>query len=112
MFARCWCSTGYPNPEFKANPNPKNPLPVAHSPPFPHKISRIYVAPIDGGALTTLTVRLWLDTIEDLQAQAFVSDTPSQRQQLVLDGNRLKDDGRVLALHGVVSECTIQLVSV
>ena len=65
-----------------------------------------------GDALTTLTVRLWLDTVEDLQAQAFASDTPSQRQQLVLDGKRLQDDGRVLALHGVVAECTIQLVSV
>ena len=65
-----------------------------------------------GDTLTTLTVRPWLDTVEDLQAQAFASDTPSQRQQLVLDGKRLKDDGRVLALHGVVAECTVQLVSV
>ena len=57
-------------------------------------------------------VRPWFDTVEDLQAQAFASDTPSQRQQLVLAGKRLKDDGRVLALHGVVAECIIQLVSV
>ena len=64
-----------------------------------------------GDALTTLTVRLWLDTVEDLQAQAFASDTPSQRQQLFLDGKRLQDDGRVLVQHGVVAECTIQLVS-
>ena len=64
-----------------------------------------------GDALTTITVRPWFDTVEDLQAQAFASDTPSQRQQLILDGRRLKDDGRVLALHGVVEECTIQLVS-
>ena len=63
-------------------------------------------------ALTTITVRPWLDTVEDLQAKAFASDTPSQRQQLILDGRRLKDDGRVLALHGVVAECTIQLVCV
>ena len=62
--------------------------------------------------MTTLTVRPWLDTVADLQAQAFASDTPSLRQQLFLDGKRLKDDGRVLALHGVVEECTVQVVSV
>ena len=65
-----------------------------------------------GDALTTITVRPWFDTVEDLQAKAFASDTPSQRQQLLLDGKRLQDDGRVLALHGVVAECTIQLVCV
>ena len=65
-----------------------------------------------GDALTTLTVRPWFDTVEDLQVQAFASDTPSQRQQLILDSKRLQDDGRVLALHGVVAECTVQLVSV
>ena len=43
-------------------------------------------------------MRPWLNTVEDLQAQAFATDTPSQRQQLILDGKRLKDDGRVLAL--------------
>ena len=63
-----------------------------------------------GDALTTLTVRLWLDTVEDLQAQAFASDTPSQRQQLILDGKRLQDDGRVLALHGVKAHSAIRLV--
>ena len=63
-------------------------------------------------ALTTITMRPWFDTVEDLQAKAFASDTPSQRQQLILDGKRLTDDGRVLALRGVVAECTIQLVCV
>ena len=66
----------------------------------------------DGEATSPFTVRPWFDTIEDLQAQAFATDKPSQRQQLILDGKRLKDDGRVLALHGVVAECTVQLVSV
>ena len=64
-----------------------------------------------GDGLTTFTVRPWLDTVEDLQARAFAPDTPSQRQQLVLEGKPLRDDGRVLALHGVVAECTIRLVS-
>ena len=63
-------------------------------------------------ALTTITVRPWLDTVEDLQGKAFASDTPSQRQHLLLDGKRLTDDGRALALRGVVAECTIQLVCV
>ena len=62
--------------------------------------------------MTSLAVRPWFDTVKDLQTQAFAIDTPSQRQQLILDGKRLKDDGRVLAQHGVVAECTIQLVSV
>ena len=57
-------------------------------------------------------MRPWFDTVEDLQAQTFAADKPPQRQQLVLDGKRLKDDGRVLALHHVVAECTVQLVSV
>ena len=61
--------------------------------------------------MTSLTVRPWFDTVEDLQSQAFAIDTPSQRQQLVLDGKRLTEDGRVLAQHGLVEECTIQLVS-
>ena len=65
-----------------------------------------------GDALTTITVRPWFDTVEDLQAKAFASDIPSQRQQLILDGKRLTDDGRVLALRGVEAECTIQLVCV
>ena len=61
--------------------------------------------------MTSLTVRPWFDIVNDLQSQAFAIDTPSQRQQLLLDGKRLKEDGRVLAQHGVVEECTIQLVS-
>ena len=65
-----------------------------------------------GDALTTITVRPWFDTVEDLQTRAFASDIPSQRQQLILDGKRLTDDGRVLALRGVEAECTIQLVCV
>ena len=65
---------------------------------------------VDGGASTSLMVRPWFDTVADLQAQAFAIDTPSQRQQLRLDGNLLQDDGRVLAQHGVVAECTMQLV--
>ncbi len=67
---------------------------------------------VDGGASTTLTVRPWFDTVADLQAQAFAIDIPSQRQQLRLDGNLLQDDGRVLAQHGVVAECSMQLVCV
>ena len=66
----------------------------------------------DGEATSPFTVRPWFDTVEDLQAQAFATDKPSQRQQLILDGKRLKDDGRVLTLYGVVAECTVQLVSV
>ena len=61
--------------------------------------------------MTSLTVRPWLDAVTDLQAQAFVTDTPSQRQQLFMGDKRLKEDGRVLAQHGVVAESTIQLVS-
>ena len=67
---------------------------------------------VDGGASTSLTVRPWFDTVADLQAQAFAVDTPAQRQQLRLDDNLLQDDARVLAQHGVVAECTIQLVRV
>ena len=62
--------------------------------------------------MTKITVRLWFDTVKDLQAKVFAIDTPPQRQQLLLDGKQLKDDGRVLAQHGVVAECTIELVSV
>ena len=58
---------------------------------------------VEGGASTSLTVRPWFDTVADLQAQAFAIDIPSQRQQLFLDGKRLQDDGRALALHGVVA---------
>merc|ERR1719201_1799035 len=72
--------------------------------------ARVHVSLSDGEATSTFTVRPWFDTIEALQAQTFATDTPSQRQQLVLDGKRLKDDGCVLALHGVVEECTIQVV--
>ena len=62
--------------------------------------------------MTTLNVRPWFDTVGDLQDQVFATDTPPQRQQLVMDSKQLKEDGRVLALHGVVAECTIQLVCV
>ena len=47
-----------------------------------------------------------------IEREPIAKDTPAERQQLILDGKRLKDDGRVLALHGVVAECTVQLVSV
>ena len=57
-------------------------------------------------------MRPWFDMVTDLEAQTFAKDTPPQRQQLILDGKRLKDDGRVLALRGVEAECTIQLVCV
>ena len=62
--------------------------------------------------MTSLSVRPWLDDIRILQTQVFSIDTPSQRQQLFLSNKKLEDDGRVLALHGVVAESTIQLVSV
>ena len=72
----------------------------------------MYISGVDGGASTSLTVRPWFDTVADLQSQAFAIDAPSQRQQLRLDGNLLQDDGCVLAQHGVVAECTMQLVCV
>ena len=71
---------------------------------------QIYVSPAGGGATSTVTVRLWHDTVADLQKQAFSTDKPPQRQQLFLAGKRLEDDGNVLSQHGVVAECTIQLV--
>ena len=61
--------------------------------------------------MTSLTVRPWFDCVKDLQAQVSCADTPSQRQQLFFRGEQLQEDGRVLALHGVIAECTIQLVS-
>ena len=76
--------------------------------------ARIYVSAADGDALTSLTVRPWFDAVTDLQAQVCVVDTqstPSQRQQLFFRGDQLLEDGRVLAQHGVIAECTIQLVS-
>ena len=66
---------------------------------------------IEGDDVISLYVRPWFDTVKDLQARAFAPDTPSRRQQLLLDGKKFKDDGRVLAQHGVVVECTISLVS-
>ena len=87
---------------------------TAHLPPmFPQSV-RINVSPFDSEILITtgITLRPWFNTVEDLKAQAFASDILSQRQQLLLDGMPLQDDGRVLALHGVVAECTIHLVSV
>ena len=73
--------------------------------------ARIYIATTDGEAVISLTVRPWFDWVKDLQAQVCTADTPSQRQQLFFRGDQLQDDGRVLALHGVIAECTIQLVS-
>ena len=61
--------------------------------------------------MTSLTVRPWFESIEDLQAKAFAADTPEQRQQLFLGGKQLQEDGRVLAQHGVVAGTTIHLVS-
>ena len=60
--------------------------------------------------MTSVTVRPWLDTVTNLQAQVF-ADTPSQRQQFFFRGDRLQKDGRVLAQHGVIAGCTINLVS-
>ena len=73
--------------------------------------ARIHLTTTDGGAVTSVTVRPWLDMVTDLQAQVFAVDTPSQRQQLFFRGDQLQEDGRVLALHGMIAECTIQLVS-
>ena len=72
---------------------------------------KINIAANKGDDVTSLSVRPWFDTVKDLQLQTFAADTPSRRQQLLLDGNQLKDDGCVLAQHGVVAECTIELVS-
>ena len=72
---------------------------------------QIYIATTDGDDVTSLNVRPWFDSVKDLQAQVRTADTPSQRQQLFFRGVRLQEDGRVLALHGAVAECTIQLVS-
>ena len=74
--------------------------------------ARIYIATTDGGDATSLTVRPWFDAVTDLQAQVCTADTPSQRQQLFFRGDQLQEDGRVLAQHGVIAGCTIQLVSV
>ena len=81
--------------------------------PFPCLLqsARIHIATTDGGAATSVTVRPWLDTVTNLQAQAFAADTPSQRQQLFFRGEQLQEDGRVLAQHGVIAGCTINLVS-
>ena len=61
--------------------------------------------------MTSVTVRPWVDTVTDLQAQVFAADTPSQRQHLFFRGNQLQEDGRVLAQRGVSEGCTIHLVS-
>ncbi len=61
--------------------------------------------------MTSVTVRPWVDTVTDLQAKVFAADTPSQRQQLFFRGDRLQEDGRVLAQHGVIEGCSIHLVS-
>ena len=79
---------------------------------LPTQCVRIRVSTANDDGLRSITVRPWFDMVTDLEAQTFAKDTPAQRQQLILDGKRLKDDGRVLALHGVVAECTVQLVSV
>ena len=72
---------------------------------------RICIATTDGGAVTSLTVRPWFDTVTGLQSLVSSADTPSQRQQLFFRGDRLQEDGRVLAQHGVIAGCTINLVS-
>ena len=72
---------------------------------------RIFIATTDGDAVTSLTVRPWFDCVKDLQAHVSSADTPSQRQQLFFRDDQLQEDGRVLTLHGVIAECTIQLVS-
>ena len=79
---------------------------------LPTQCVRIHVSTANDDDLRSITVRPWFDMVTDLEAQTFAKDTPPQRQQLILDGKRLKDDGRVLALRGVVAECTIQLVCV
>ena len=72
---------------------------------------RIFIRTGNDDDARSITVRPWFDMVMDLEARTFAKDAPSQRQQLVLDGKRLEEDGRVLALHGVVAECTIRLVS-
>ena len=86
--------------------------------PLPHPFHtwlsqsvRIYIAATDGDSVTSITVRPWFDGVKDLQAQVFAADTPSQRQQLFFRDDQLQEDGRVLAKHGVIPDCTIQLVS-
>ena len=79
--------------------------------PLSSQSARINVSTIEGGAVTSLTVRPWLDTVNNLQARVFATGTPSQRQQLFVRGERLQDDGRVLAQLGVNTGCTIHLVS-
>ena len=71
---------------------------------------QIYITSSDG-AVTSLTVRPWFDSVKDLRAQVLHTDAPPQRQQLFFQGNQLHSDGRVLAQHGVIAECTINLVS-
>ena len=66
---------------------------------------------VEADNVASLSVRPWFDTAKDLELQAFAANTPSRRQQLLLEDKQLKDDGRVLALHGVVAGCTIKLVS-
>ena len=61
--------------------------------------------------MNSVIVRPWFDMVTDLQAKVFATGTPSQRQQLFCGEDRLHDDGRVMALHGVTSESKIQLVS-
>ena len=61
--------------------------------------------------IVSLTVRPWFDMVEDIRSQVCSIDTPSQRQQLFLGSKRLHEDGRVLALHGVVAGSTVHLVN-
>ena len=82
------------------------------TPKYSQQIAKIDIVTIKGDDVASLSVRPWFDTLKEFQVQAFAADTPSRRQQLLLDGKRLKDDRRVLELHGVVAECTIELVSV
>ena len=71
----------------------------------------ISVGTTGGDDVVFLNVRPWYDLVQDLQSQAFGSEAPSHRQQLLLDGKRMKEDGRVLAQHGVLAGSAVILVS-
>ena len=83
----------------------------AYLPPIFPQNARVYVSTNNGSVVNSVIVRPWFDMVTDLQAKVFATGTPSQRQQLFCGEGRLHDDGRVIALQGVTSESTIQLVS-
>ena len=72
---------------------------------------QIHIFANNGDVKTSFTVRTWCDTVEDLRSLVFAAGTPSQRQQLFMNDKPLLDDGLVLALHGVIAESHIYLVS-